>query len=1570
MKKQRQSSNYFSTKLKPIERVDKMKKFERKRNKRFLKQMGKNEKGITLVALVITIIVIIILSAATLYALFKKDGIIEHAKFSRYATEYRGVEEQVELYWMNAITENLMEVQVIEENGEKSLPVGEEIKNDEKNNIKEENPSLAVKVQELSGKAMEEVKLYWVDLSKLDCKANHRYIIDIETRQLYNYEPEVIYDLNWHTLDDGVEPDRKPENMTDEEIWDGWITLTLYYPAGSTDRQWRLGEEGETRYDENLAWKDYTGPITVRLSDVENVWIRYNLNGEEVIIPPSGRVLVDIQPDSWYPNMVDKVKIKIAYDKSADLKEYKVGNGPWQEYEGEFYVTENTIVEARARVTDTLSDSKGNIVGQQERWGRDNIYVQNIGIEESDLSAPTIRRKTATEENEVAKVEITYPEGAERKIYKINYGEEKEYTEEVSIQKYGTHVLAYYYDASGKRSKATQIIIDEEGKNQEGESYVPNRPGSAGGSNPTKPSYVVPGPEIVVSPTSIISSETGVTVTLEIPEGYDAEKTYIKIGNNSYQEYTGAINLKYNTTIYAYYTTTKGERSSRSIKRVNNIRQPNKPYIRLEADPDPYDQRYNATEVEISIYTQDANTVEYSLNGIEYQTYTAPFTVTQNCRVYGRATNNYGTTVEYIDITNIKGGPQKVQSLSVSINAEPEPQLTTELVDKVKISIDYDERATKKYYSIGAYGKLQEYTGPFEITQNCTVYGYALSDNGKGQAHKIIDNLYNGIAEPEITGSPRNGRQAGKVKISINYDRNATVKQYKIDGGVYQDYTGEFEVTENCTIYAYNSNSRGDQAESSYTVSNIVAEIPTVIIDKGDYYIIKLNYPEGSTGREYKWQQDGEWKSYPEDGILLVKPEYKDKLIGNNGEVKVKIENEEGEEIDFKGDWYLIDRPFQELMENIFMRWDRSTPNSPTILLNTQEPAREVTVTIQYSSSLLVREYRIVEPDGTSSDWMEYTGSFTVDKKNTIIYARGQDEAEVWSGTAMKQITNIDEEPPVIKVSADLENTAQRVGMRIEVTDDVRVETVAWAKGIRGESYFETGGNVIPNNSIVTVEENGYYTIYAEDGVGNKQVYTILVENVDLTPPDILITVEPENKLVTQITVSIDYGDSSQQEYKVGESNNTWSSYTGEFDLTSYTVLANNWQNEDGTVTIYARGKDSVGNETLETKKVISLDLDAPAEPVIESAYGYPILTEYGVITNGETSITYDTRQGIENYYSLDNGGTWLPYTGAFNIPGEGGTVMAKSVKTSSGLETIVSREINMPEDAIGPAAYDGDDETYANVGPKETKYMEIDESIKGKNIQLMGTLYDSSVKLEYENGSITTIAYYRWGEALNMTYTIPIDAKRLVFTTSINGEYGRINEIRVANEPKINATSHYPKLTEYGVETSYNEVTIDYNPTSVQKLYKIDEGEWKKYNGETIRLEIGQTIYAKGIDKNGDETRIISSYTSAELADAIGLAAYDGVDETYANVGPKETKYMEIDESIKGKNIQLMGILYNSYVKLEHENGSITTIAYYRWGEALNMTYTIPIDAKRLVFTTNVNGKYGRINEIRVLND
>ena len=328
-----------------------------------------------------------------------------------------------------------------------------------------------------------------------------------------------------------------------------------------------------------------------------------------------------------------------------------------------------------------------------------------------------------------------------------------------------------------------------------------------------------------------------------------------------------------------------------------------------------------------------------------------------------------------------------------------------------------------------------------------------------------------------------------------------------------------------------------------------------------------------------------------------------------------------------------------------------------------------------------------------------------------------------------------------------------------------------------------------------------------------------------------------------------------------------------------------------------------------------------PEAPQINSNYGYPILTEYGVEVDGSTEIIYDDRDDIDNFYSLNNGETWIKYEGTFTALS--GTIRAKSVKKESGLEIETSKDVGMPADAIGPEAYDGEDNTADFTEGTQTKYMNVDQSMWGKNARIyIGSYVNSGMNnytyvefLNEQGGTIDKISLSSRHEPakLDKNYEIKEGTTKIKVYNNKGIVTGYCYEIEAGNEPNIVAEQVYPLLTDYGVEKSFNKVTIDYYPTSVEKLYKIDDGDWTEYKGETIRLEIGQTIYAKGIDKNGEETRVISSYTAVMPTDAIGPEAYDGEDNTADFTDETQIKYMNVDQSMWGKTVRFY---IGSYVR------------------------------------------------------
>jgi hypothetical protein len=674
------------------------------------------------------------------------------------------------------------------------------------------------------------------------------------------------------------------------------------------------------------------------------------------------------------------------------------------------------------------------------------------------------------------------------------------------------------------------------------------------------------------------------------------------------------------------------------------------------------------------------------------------------------------------------------------------------------------------------------------------------------------------------------------------------------------------------------------------------------------------------------------------------------------------------------------------------MRWDRVSPSAPEILPDTTEPTKEVNVTINYADYLIKKQYKIVDKSGNIvTDWKDYTGPIKIADNNTTVYAKGQDDAEVWSSESSKKITNIDELAPEIKLTVDTTKLQQNVPVRVSATDDVAVGKVKWANGIQADSYFSTGGTEISNNSVVNITSNGYYTFYVEDKAGNTQIYTLNITNVDLNPPLLGITVTPDTTVGTSVQIAINYGDSVTKQYKIGESNSTWSTYTGTIPLTSYTVLSNNWKNSDGTVTVYAKGTDSVGNVKNEIKKIVNLDLDMPAKPVINSNAGYPILTSYGVIFNATTTIVYDSRTDIYNYYSTDNGTTWKIYTGSFNYPS--GTIIAKSVKKDSLLEASSTKSVTIPSNALGTQSYDKNEGTSTYYySPSGIGIMNIDSSTYGRQMRLHtysvnpynnGGFY---VYLNFADSTGKVLSSVNLGDqkaTFNSSITIPQNTSKIYFTNSGNNESIYIYEIELMNEPVFTATNGYMLLhadSAKAIKTPYQMVTISYFPTSVKRLYSVDGGTtWLDYNDKAIWLNQGATIYAKGIDKDGNQTRVISSYT-ANVSNALTSSSVDGNEGTYSYYySPSGTGVIYLDSSIYGKQIRLHTYSANPYsnggfyVYLNFADSTGKVLSSINLGDqkvTFNSAITVPQNASIIYFTNSGNNESIYIYEIEVMNE
>ena len=310
--------------------------------------------------------------------------------------------------------------------------------------------------------------------------------------------------------------------------------------------------------------------------------------------------------------------------------------------------------------------------------------------------------------------------------------------------------------------------------------------------------------------------------------------------------------------------------------------------------------------------------------------------------------------------------------------------------------------------------------------------------------------------------------------------------------------------------------------------------------------------------------------------------------------------------------------------------------------------------------------------------------------------------------------------------------------------------------------------------------------------------------------------------------------------------------------------------NSDGSLTIYAKGTDTAGNSKVVSEKTYVLDLDAPKAPVINAHAGYPILTEYGVQYDDVLSVSYDSRDDITNYISVDGGTTWQVYTGVEHI--KSGTIKAKSVKKSSGLTVTSTKTVGQPSDGLPITCYDGNKENNCMGGSGriyDVKRIEVDSIVSNDYRQYAFIEFydkDGNKISSYDNQRSTAIK------------VIPEETKWINIGVSgyVAPEYVYFREVSMYTNPNINVEKKYPKLTEYGVEQGYSNVTIDYYKTAVKRQYSLDNGEtWNEYIGK-IKMPLGQKVIARSIDKYGTISSQ-SNYTSVLPDDGLPITCYDG---------------------------------------------------------------------------------------------
>ena len=260
------------------------------------------------------------------------------------------------------------------------------------------------------------------------------------------------------------------------------------------------------------------------------------------------------------------------------------------------------------------------------------------------------------------------------------------------------------------------------------------------------------------------------------------------------------------------------------------------------------------------------------------------------------------------------------------------------------------------------------------------------------------------------------------------------------------------------------------------------------------------------------------------------------------------VHDSNGKKIKYNGDYYLLDVDISAAWEYIYMTWENGEVESPVIIPDTKTGwVKDVKISISYPKDADKKEYKIILSDGTSTGWLDYSGTLTINKLNTKIYARAINKVGAISKESYYEVTNVDNDDPSIRY-LKTKSTKNSITVFVELSGD---NQEGYDKsGIDRYEYSLDKINWIQSkNAYYTFEDlavNTSYTIYvkATDMVGNEsQVYSIVAKTNNLDKPE--FKVEPDNNTwASSKKITIEYLQGNYTDAYSLDLGATWVKYT------------------------------------------------------------------------------------------------------------------------------------------------------------------------------------------------------------------------------------------------------------------------------------------------------------------------------------------------------------------------------------------------------------------------------------------
>ncbi|MER2005897.1 MAG: hypothetical protein ABS939_00475 [Psychrobacillus sp.] len=625
-------------------------------------------------------------------------------------------------------------------------------------------------------------------------------------------------------------------------------------------------------------------------------------------------------------------------------------------------------------------------------------------------------------------------------------------------------------------------------------------------------------------------------------------------------------------------------------------------------------------------------------------------------------------TVEKFVVNNIDTTPPVDATFSPS---------TTDLTNgDVTVTIGYPADAEVKEYKISSTGTWKEYSSPIVLSTNETIFARSKDSAGNisNETNYSINNIDKVAPTTPVLKADNVTATKEDIAVEISYTIDSVIKEYRINGGAWTNYSGTIIVTENSKVEARGTDLAGNvSAIGELVVANIDKDAPIITLTPNKTaptnvaVEVDIDVIDNNPIVEKKWAKGnhdetffntagtdvvGDVFNVNENGIYTV---FAKDSAGNTTVKTITVSN-----ID-------MDSPTITLIP---------TKTAPTNV------AIDVDVEIIDNNAIIEKKWA----EGNQNEAFFNSGGtlltgdvFNVSKNGTYtVFAK--DSA---GNTSLQTITitNIDIEKPTITLKpSTLNPTNAQIDVDVQATDNVSIVELKWAKGNQSVEHFSSNGTNVTNN-VFHVSDNGMYTVYAKDSAGNETVEVITINNLDFDAP--IITLTPNKTAPTNVAIEVDIDiiDNNpivEKKWAKGNLDETF------FNTAGTEVVGDVFNvNENGIYTVFA--KDSAGNTTVKTITVSNIDMDSPIITLIPTKTAptnVAIDVDVEIIDNNAI-IEKKWAEGNRDEAYFSAAGTILT-NDVFNVSKNGTyTVFAKDSAGNTSLQTITVTNIDMEKPTI-----------------------------------------------------------------------------------------------------------------------------------------------------------------------------------------------------------------------------------------------------------------------------------------------